>query len=260
MTDIEHPIAVHFDQCGQRQEIRAEELLDNKRLAEARALILFDGSEQVRVAPRISEKGTPHFYSKTTGIRKVFSGKKDATHDNRVQQLVKDLQSFDTWTLAQMQRIEEPNKSSKMVYDQEVRMPTYKWKHEVHRILTETAIVRHDVFGQSDELDMSVNRPWIAIEVINTHYPEEEAFKTFIDVSRRMPLLVLFDFTQFQNSFVKVEKAEKRLIYRPWTYLIRDGQLWKGTTPSKLKSAAEFRIDAEKMLDRWAKNGRARTG
>lgn len=257
MPDIEHPLAVYYDeQTAKRHEIRAEELLNDKVLARAKTLNLLDASEQVCVIPRISHKGTPHFVAKAEGIRRVFDSEKDPTHDRRIGQLVRDLQSLDVWTLSQLRR-DEP--SGNMLYEHNEKLPKYQWQPEVHRILTETAIVRHDIFGQSDELAMSIGRPWVAIEVINTHFPDEDAFKALIDTSRRMPLLVLFDFTEFQDAFVKVEKNNARLVYRPWTYMIREGYLLKGQSKTGITTGAEFRIKAERMLEGWRKK-RANAG
>lgn len=131
-------------------------------------------------------------------------------------------------------------------------MPKYQWGSEIHRILNETAIVRHDIFGQSNELGMSVNRPWIAIEVINTHFPEEEAFAAMLETTKRIPLLILFDFTSHKNRFLNVDKATNRLVYRPWTYLIRNGQLWRGTSPTEITSSSLFKVSVEAMFKRWA--------
>lgn len=98
---------------------------------------------------------------------------------------------------------------------------------------------------------MSVNRPWIAIEVINTHYPEEAAFSAMLAASRNYPLVVLFDFTAQWNTFVKVEKYDKRLRIRPWTFYIKEGAVWQGGSPTSINSSAEFKIELERMLSAW---------
>ncbi len=261
MADIEHPTAVYLDKAtNERCVISAESLRDPKVLAHVRALALLDASEQVSVAPRFSSKGTPHFYATSTGTRRVYGGERDAAHDKRTRELVDSLQPLEKWSIALKIRKQLSTEPREVAYEQELHLPKYQWGFEIHRILSETTIVRHDIFGQANELSMSRTRPWVAIEVINTHFPEEAAYSAFIETSRAVPLIVLFDFVEFQNRFVSVEQANARLVYRPWTYLIKEGCLWKGANRLGLKNADEFEADAEKMLRRWRKQSQSSVG
>lgn len=255
MTALEHPKAVYYDKTtGRREIIWASQLSDPEKLAKAKNEELWDLSEQIRLGPRISHKNTPHFYEITEEreTRKVFAGEKDPTHDARVEDLTLSLQGLGPWFLSEMGQY---NKDGTTYSDGE-RIPEYKWGAEVYRIFDENTVVRHDIFGQSTELSMSVRRPSIAIEVINTHFPEEEAFSAFLRLSKEIPYIVLFDFTEFKNAFLRVDPPSSRLAYRPWTYKVKDGALWRGNTLTTITSSTQFEIDVKNMLNRWRNKGK----
>lgn len=252
MADIEHPIAVYFNEKDERRTIRADELKEPAALARARLLELYDASEQVRVAPRISKHGTPHFYATTRGGRKVFSAEAtDPRHNDRIKELMQGLKLFDVWSLTLVEKRKAEGKANEISHENVLKLPKYRWQAEVHRILAEDTVVRHDIFGQSDELGMSVRRPWIAIEVIRTHFPEEAAFSAMLQTSKRMPLIVLFDFVDFKNSFVKVDNRQRMIAYRPWTFFIWDGRVWKGRKPTAITTSAGFEIEVKNMTNGW---------
>ncbi len=255
MPDIEHPVAVYFDDQGNRVRLWASSLRDNEQLALARSRELYDASEQVRVAPRLSKNGVPHFYEITSRTRRVFGGEDDPTHNNRVKELHDKLQALDRWALV----LTTKDKATGNIDHHEIlQLPQYGWGKETHRILDEKAIVRHDIFGQSPDLAMSVRRPWIAIEVVHTHFPEEEAFAAFLETSKRLPLIVLFEHTARRNTFVKVDDREGLLQISRWTYHIKDGCVWQGGEKTSISTSAHLQIEFLGMLKRWDDYGKSR--
>jgi len=255
MPEFEHEFAVYYDaDTGRRAKIRQPELASDQRFFQAKGLDLFDGSEQIRLCVRESRKGTRHFYATTEdrALRTVLHGESDPQHNQRIEELLAGLSRLETWSLTEKGRIRDGG-----AYKDTQRMPKYRWGSEIHRIVGAETVIRHDIFGQPEELNMSVTRPWIAIEVINTHYPEERAFQSFVDMSKKIPFIVLFDFSRFPNRFLGVEEVEGeggRLCYRPWTYIIRNGLLWHegGVVDNdKEPTADKFQCHAEKTLSRW---------
>ncbi|WP_454808322.1 hypothetical protein [Paraburkholderia fungorum] len=248
MADIEHPTAVYFDEVGKRFVVRAADLQDTEELALAKGRELYDASEQVRVAPRLSKNGVPHFYEIAPRTRKVFTGEADPTHDRRVNDLHDRLQALDAWVLA---LTTQRGPSGDYDYEEILRLPPYSWGTETHRILNANVIVRHDIFGQSQDLAMSIRRPWLAIEVVHTHFPEEEAFTAFLDTSKRFPLVVLFEHTARRNVFVKVDNKRGLLQISRWTYYIRDGFVWRGDRKTNISTSAHLQVEFLKMLKGW---------
>ncbi|CAB3755453.1 hypothetical protein LMG29542_02598 [Paraburkholderia humisilvae] len=235
----------------------ASSLRDTEQLALAKGRELYDASEQVRVAPRVSKNGVPHFYEMTSRARSVFSGEDDPTHNNRVKDLHDKLQALDSWALV----LTTKDKATGNVdHDEILKFPQYSWGTETHRILDEKAIVRHDIFGQSPDLAMSIRRPWIAIEVVHTHFPEEEAFAAFLDISKRLPLIVLFEHTARRNVFVKIDDKNGLLQISRWTYYIKDGYVWQGHEKTNVSTSARLQIELVGMLKRWDDYGKSKHG
>lgn len=248
VADIEHPVAVYFDQQGNRVHVWASSLRDPEQLALAKGRELYDASEQVRVAPRVSKNGVPHFYEITSRARRVFSGEDDPTHNNRVKDLHDKLQELESWALVLTTKDKATGNAT---HEEILKLPQYDWGKETHRILDEKAIVRHDIFGQAPDLAMSVRRPWIAIEVVHTHFPEEEAFAAFLETSKRLPLIVLFEHTARRNTFVKVDDKNNLLQISRWTYYIKDGCVWQGREKTSIATSARLQIELLGMLKRW---------
>lgn len=250
MPDLEHEIAVYYDENNARHEAKASSLLDPQILADLKQRDLYDETEQKRLQARWAPNMRPHFYeiSKSTGTRVLFTGEVDATHNARVAELLKQLADCEPleFVLLHPGRGDIAERAERLA-----SLPEYKWGGEVHRILSKDAIVRHDIFGQTPELRMSIIRPWIAIEVINTHYPEETAFSAMLAASRDFPFVVLFDFTAHPNTFVKVDKFAKRLRIRPWTFYIKEGALWQGGSATSINSSAQFKIELVRMITAW---------
>lgn len=252
MPELEHEIAIYFDEQFKRHEIKAKDLVKPDVLEKAKLKELYDESAQIRVFPRTPEDKRPHFMERgdRTGNRILRGGEDDPRHNARVDELVKALSSITELSLG----IKEPSKvkggEDKLykLFD----LPDYQWEDEVHRIQDANTIVRHDVYGQRLELSMSVLFPWIAIEVINTHYPEEDTFAALLKTSENVPLIVLFDFVSHPNTFVKVNLSEKLLQLRPWSYYIKKGQVYQGDYPTDITSSARLKIEFDAMVNRWA--------
>ena len=249
MCDVLHKIAVYYDDRHIRQTIWAEMLKDKAVLAKARCLELYDESEQVRVAPRVPQNRAPHFVQHAALLngRKLFKGESDPVHNKRVAELANALMALDELSLVFKPNLKADAPTSKLF-----SMPKYQWGTEVRRIVDEITIVRHDVYGNLG-LQMSVLCPEIAIEVINTHYPEEPVFASLLRKTKKVPFIVLFDFTSHWNSFLRVDNDRKTLQIRPWTFYLRGGAVWKGSVKTSIDSSARLKLEVEAMIQRWKK-------
>jgi hypothetical protein len=122
----------------------------------------------------------------------------------------------------------------------------YNWKDEVHRIISEETIIRHDLFGQSKLIAMSIFRPWVAIEVINTHFPDEETFSSMLELSKNVPFVALFDFISSpQLCSINTRTNEMKIVY-----YIKDGLLYKNDNPAKSQTTTGFQIEIAEYLKR----------
>jgi hypothetical protein len=241
MQDFVHKVAIYRDDAGVRHEIRVEDLSDPKIFEKAKGLKLFDESEQVRLSPRQIEDNRPHFVAPATEVnRSVFKFEKNPVHDERVDFLLDALKAGVQWKI-----LESHYENSQSVTTDLFQISDYSWGKEKHRIVSADAIVRHDLFGQAVQIEMSIFRPWIAIEVINTHYPEEGAFKAFIELSRMFPLIVMFDCTDRQNDFLKIDKQAGTVNTR---LHIRDGAVWFNGQTKDIQSSIAFELFIKKEI------------
>lgn len=252
-AELEHPVAYYFDADGVKEKILAEELSDVSRHAFAAEQDLTDEVGQVILSPRARHGVVPHFVATgVRGTRSVFEGETDPTHDERVSTLLGKLKSAKTWRLGLGDFVNNPNGKSDWELSDPITLPAYEWGNEVYRIVTRDAIVRHDLFGQALNLDMSVNQPWVAIEVINTHFPEEKAFAAMLEMSERVPFYVLFDLTTIKDKFVRIEPDSNAIIYREWTYFIHNGSVWKGRKKQEIRTSAALEVHVQAMLRKWS--------
>ena len=195
---------------------------------------------------------TPHFFATgVRGARGVYDGEDDPRHDARVDTLLRKLRSERMWRLGLGDTVSKPNGGFDWELSNRIELPAYEWGNEVYRIVTRDAIVRHDLFGQAFNLHMSVNQPWVAIEVIHTHFPEEAAFAAMLELSERVPFYVLFDFTAVGDKFVRVEPELNAIIYRKWAYLIHDGHVWKGDEKTDIRTSAALKVHILKQFKSW---------
>jgi hypothetical protein len=248
MPELLHKVAIYYDEDGARQTIRAKQLMDPAEFAAAKLKDLYDESELFQLFPRNS--ATPHFFETGTksGTQDLFRGETDPAHNKRVDELAKNLVELSIFSLA-LKGSSKDGEKIEILY----KIPKYNWGAEVHRIMSADAIVRHDLFGKSQELGMSIRRPWIAIEVIYTHYPEEQAFEAMLAVSKSMPFIVIFDLVEKKNTFLKIDFSLQQLQIRPWTYWIKNGKVWKGNIETGINTSAHLETEINRMLAGWMK-------
>jgi len=239
-----HEVA-YYKEDNKREPIRADELQDPVMFAVALALILFDETDQIRLQPRRVKGCRPHFHApfedekSINSFRGMLAYESDDAHNKRVDNLLAKLKSRGEWKIC-------INKFDSTTPERAYELSDYFWGSEVHRIVTSSAFVRHDIFGQRPEIRMSTKSPWVAIEVINTHYPEEETYAAFLEVSERFPLVIMFDLTAKPNYFLGMN--EMAGLIKP-IFAIFDGAVWKNATKRpEIKSAADLQSAISAML------------
>jgi len=182
-----------------------------------RELILFDESEEYRLYPRFN-KITPHFYRRSKNVRSYDRNDKDKseTHDDRIEELVEALKNTEELNIGYY-RFEGKPKEDETKEEREKRrsfetlfkITDYSWAAESTRIVSSNLRVRHDVFGASKSHSMSERKPYVAIEVVRTHFPEKDTFEGLLSLSKQIPLLVVLNFTSKPNYFCQLLKNEK---------------------------------------------------
>lgn len=244
-SELEYPEA-YYSANGKRYPISAADLGNKETLELAKTVFLTDKSDQVRLRPRVPKDKRSHFYAPdSTSQRGVSEGEDDPAHNDRVRKLLDKLTHQTIWKVVIGRFVDG-------VLEREPRfqLEDYLWGKEIHRICSSELVIRHDLFGQSRLPAMSIFRPWVAIEVVNTHFPDEPAFKAMLDLSRQMPLLVLFDVLRERifSYFLKVDDQKGEITP---LYYIYEGCVWKGDKQRKeIGSATRLAIEVEADVKR----------
>jgi hypothetical protein len=256
MAELLHQIAIYFDTSFNRKILRSADLVNPEVLDIAKSQELYDESEQYQLIPRTGIGITPHFAKipeEKAPYDHLVRNENNPAHDIRVARHFQALVQLKHFSLA----IKYPGVSEKPLKTFP-EMPQYVWETEAQRFCKEKVIVRHDLYGHCPRPSMSIRRPTIAIEVINTHYPEDRAFAAMLKESLEKPTVILFDLVQGGYSFVFVDSQNMRIEVRPWAYYIFNGAVYKGTeiteisTPSELKLALEARVRAfDRKRAKW---------
>jgi hypothetical protein len=239
-----HPVAIYYDSNGVRSQLLPYELHDVGKRAFARATELWDEDEEYRLYPRY-RADSPHFYSLSNKLRRLHvSAETDPAHNRRVDELFEILDSganykigFNTWDS------DGEKKEEQFVVFTETR--GYTWGKEVTRALSEDTSCRHDLFGAPKALQLTSRCPWVAIEVVKHHYPDDSTFEAFLSLSKSLPLVVLFDFVDVKNYFFYVKNDERAIRV---VYYIYDGSVWKGERRWENCSPAFFREKVSKNI------------
>lgn len=245
-----YPHAVYYDERGQKQQLRPDELHDRNIRAFARKAELWDPDEQYRLFPRY-RADTPHFYSLNSGVRSFSRNKEnDPEHDRRVDYLYKVLSSGAGFRIG---CYEWDDEGKQFVYF--TRTQNYSWGKEVTRALTADVQCRHDLFGAPEGLKLTARFPWIAIEVVKHHYPDDKTFSAFLSLTRELPCVILFDFVAAPNYFLHVNRdsGEIRVIY-----YIYEGAVWRNRVRWDDCTPALFREGVEEQINRLRERNKER--
>ncbi|WP_341210206.1 hypothetical protein [Alteromonas stellipolaris] len=240
---LKYEFATLRDEKGDKKIIYASKLKNSSisQRLKIKEMELYDESEEYRVYPRFNEK-SPHFYSKSSKVRAYDKNNKDKSpkHDERVKSLVKKLNEMDCLDIGYY-LFEKKEK----YFESLVRIKNYHWEAEVSRIIDSKTRVQHDIYGAELSLSMSQRKPFIAIEVVKTHFPEKNTFESLLKLSKEIPLIVIFDFTVKKNYYCELVKDGKRLRINNYIY---DGALWDRDKKTKVTTQ-------DYALEYFKKNG-----
>lgn len=197
---LEHPVVYRVFEdssavSGVRrlEEFSADDIQSEKGFQDARAWTFRDLTDTVDVWPRRgasvstganSNVRRRNHFAATAVVRSPFRVEFDATHKKICQHWLTLLNRCKRIVVLKRDQLGRGSELATLV--------DYTWEEEVHRIVSSSRYIRHDLFGMKLEHRMSTMKPWVAIEVINHHHPEEAALRAMLQWSARVPLIVLF--------------------------------------------------------------------
>jgi len=137
-----------------------------------------------------------------TAAPRTYDWEKNDAHDSRVFDLIYWLNSYKGL------RLLEGNRPELTV----ATLKHYIWRKEVTRTYSRRGMVRHDIVGWNADGTVSPTQPVVAIEVINTHWPEMKALEDMIAQSEARSFVVLFDFVGFPQKLMKHYGGDKQFL------------------------------------------------
>ncbi len=129
-----------------------------------------------------------------TSAPRTYDFEKNPVHDARVVELLNFLSGYNNLGLLEGSRPETIVAT----------LNNYIWHKEVTRTYTRRGMVRHDLLGWNADGTVSPTQPVVAIEVINTHWPEMKALEDMIAQSAAGSFVVLFDFVGHKQILMKL--------------------------------------------------------
>ncbi|WP_350327096.1 hypothetical protein [Pectobacterium aroidearum] len=247
MSDTLKYDKAYFNEGAERKEILAADLDKESVYLFAKSKILFDKTGYTLLRPRYCENKAPHFYSPNPSDgRTVSCYEKDKSHNNHINYLLRQITNSSKFTIGS-----SIFKDKKIVgFSPLAVIDNYQWGIEIHRICNNKLTVRHDLFGRAKSLAMSIHHPWVAIEVINTHFPSEESFSAMIELSKQVPFLVMFDLLteKTKRYFIKIDVNKGQITP---VFYIYEGHVWYGDSIcEEIKTSAMLEIKMKKCEEK----------
>jgi hypothetical protein len=257
---VKHVEASYYEN-GVKHSILARDLGKPDVLDLARSKALVDPGDELTLFVRGGK--TPHFY--TTSKARALTEKPEvsAAHNKRIAKLLKklvDLTSSGTvievGTTMMRSDVWQATKRVEQDWHTIGELQGYTWKDEVTRALSDGQKCRHDLFGANLALlNFTDRNPWVAIEVIDTHYPSDKSFDGFLEISARLPLVVLFDLVAAEDYFLEIDEIEVLNTPPPefkepsdvlWTvtgirsiFYIHQGKVWQNNREARFKETVD---------------------
>ncbi len=247
---VKHPVAIYLRSKGGDVEIKQEDLEQDF----AKFTLAQEGSDVKRLYDKktkqpLSVRGEfggmgdviPHFYDRVEGVprdgqRREFLNRdaSSTAHGNRIDDLVRVLNGLQRCELV-IEPFHQPRETLAELID-------YHWSTEAARSITSTASVRHDVFGQANSNWMTVGQPTVAIEVIDSHWPEEQSLAAMIEHSVHTPALIIFDL--IGSRLCRLDEKEETLLA---LFYIQNGEIKKDGRPLGTKVMANGKPTSRKV-------------
>lgn len=212
-----------YEKDGQWITITPEQLRDTEQLALAREKQLYDSEEQKYELFIRNRENLPHFYRKGT-IRHNLDRQKDSSeHDEAVKKLHSFLKSNSSLHLK--------SKFFRGFHDKKLNiiktMHDYTWDDEVTFAVAENGYVRFDLLGRPNSLNCTNKNPFVAFEVVDTHFSSKASFQALLELSKKLPFVIGYFFVKNTPYFNCPKNSEgNALAYVRVTCYIHDGDFW----------------------------------
>ncbi|WP_408951601.1 hypothetical protein [Lysobacter sp. Hz 25] len=138
---------------------------------------------------------TPHFFARRPLRRQFDARALESEEHNKGRDILRGFlnkNSTRTW----IGYYETPWLEDKG-FEKLLDLKEFKWEKEVAFGLVRGRFIRFDLLGRSDaEIELTDKNPFVAIEVVDTHFHSIESFRALLQASSDFPLVVAYYFIQ----------------------------------------------------------------
>lgn len=203
--------------------ITPQELKDPEKLALARTQQLYD-SEACNYELFIrNREDLPHFYRKGVVRHNLDRQKDSQEHDRTIKSLLSYLKVNPSLKLKSYFFRSFTDKKLHTIKT----IKDYEWKDEVSFAVSENGYVRFDLLGRPSSLNCTNNSPFVAIEVVDTHFSSKASFLALLELSRKLPFVIGYFFVKSAPYYNAPRNADgKKLPFVRVTCYIFDGDFW----------------------------------
>lgn len=186
---------------------------------------IVDKTGEILLFIRSREKSS-HFFSRGTS-RKNIRERKYFTeeHKGKIQILLNFLNARDRVRICCYYF-----ENKKPVLDTIFSFKDYYFVNEVKQSISKSNYFISDIYGVSKNLNNSNREPNVAIEVIDSHFPDKKTFNYFRKITNETPLIVLFYYLEYEpkincmhNNNGVSNNGKLRV-----SHYIQDGSFWIG--------------------------------
>lgn len=219
--------AWYLNNQSQWEPTSYKELNREERRAELRECDLRDKEQgEIQLGIR-NHPQTPHFYEKRRIRIDINPGVKESEdHENMQRMISSFLSKYEKHNFGYY---EKPWDREDKGFDTLLKIKDYQWNTEVSFGLLYGKYVRFDILGRSKgEIQLTDQYPYIAIEIVDTHFHSQEAFKILLETSKNIPIVIAYYFVSVApryNCVNKPKRTNSYAIVRLQCY-IADGSFW----------------------------------
>lgn len=219
--------AWYLNDNDQWEEVGYNELVREERRAELREKDLReDAAGEIQLGIRNHPK-TPHFFDKHRIRADIDPGAKESdAHDQQKRMIRSFLIKYSKHNFGYYER---PWDKSNKGFDTLLKVKDYTWDDEVQFGLVYGKYVRFDILGRSTkEIQLTDKYPYVAIEIVDTHFHSQQTFKALLETTRNIPIIITYYFVPTAPRYNCVHKPERTNSYSKirLQHYIADGSFW----------------------------------
>lgn len=221
-------VAWYLNDQKRWEEVSYLELSRDERRAELRERDLRDERDGIVELGIRNHPKTPHFFERRRIRTDLEPGARESeAHEDEKRMVRAFLSKYEKHDIGYYER---PWGKQDKGFEILLKLKDeYQWGTEIQFGLVYGKFVRFDIFGRlKDEIQLTDKYPLVAIEIVDTHFHSQEAFKVLLETSRNIPLIVAYYFVPVVPRLNCVKKPERSNGYsriRLQCY-IADGSFW----------------------------------